>query len=454
MVLLFDLDVGSRLRGLCGGKALYGLLASVWRGAMYFLCSLSLALILLYSLTLIALLALLRRCPFQWGTLSSLFTNMFRGHPTEADLRVPQLAAHHGFACEEHVATTTDGFSLTMHRLCLPGADLTDVDNAAASPKPAILLHHGLMQSSAVWLMNSRHNSLPFVLVDAGFDVWLGNNRGNSYTHSRYFPAENPKAWDWTFAEMGEFDLNAEISYILSHTKCPKLTYIGHSQGSTQAFAGLSLTPGLGDKMNLFVALSPAVFLKCPSSILLRVLSGLPTSWFRQLSGPTSFLPMMSRWRAVFLKFCKSGWALAGLLMFYCGLGWTDKNLDTSRLGVMFAHTPDASSTKTLAHFLQIIYDNEFHAMDLGEADNVKRYGTPTPPHYNLSDIRCPVAMFYGGGDDLLDVEKLAKVVQPVYLQRDEEYIHMDYLWGLDAEKNVYRKVIELIHQHTTVTNA
>jgi hypothetical protein len=41
--------------------------------------------------------------------------------------------------------------------------------------------------------------------------------------------------WDFSFFEMGLFDLPANIDYILEATKKNDLTYIGHSQG-TSAF--------------------------------------------------------------------------------------------------------------------------------------------------------------------------------------------------------------------------
>jgi lysosomal acid lipase/cholesteryl ester hydrolase len=54
-------------------------------------------------------------------------------------------------------------------------------------------------------------------------------------------------------------DIPDSIQYILDITKAKTLSYIGFSQGSAQAFAALSIHPQLNDKVNVFIALAPAI---------------------------------------------------------------------------------------------------------------------------------------------------------------------------------------------------
>ena len=92
-----------------------------------------------------------------------------------------------------------------------------------------------------------KKKSLVFRLAAAGFDIWIGNNRGNVYSrkHRTYDPVKDKKQYfDYSFYEFGRYDLPPMIDFALKITGFDKINFIGHSQGSTQMLSALSENHG------------------------------------------------------------------------------------------------------------------------------------------------------------------------------------------------------------------
>lgn len=172
----------------------------------------------------------------------------------------------HNYPIEKHYVNTEDGYILCMFRISGPKGS-SAVQNANQRklnpnqrPKPVLFYQHGLMDSAAGICVDGL-DSMAFYFADLGFDVWMGNSRGNRYSKNhRYLESSQEEFWNFSFYELGRFDLPAQISYILTETRAPNLTYMGHSQGTTQMFSALAEeAEWYRERVNLFVMLAPVV---------------------------------------------------------------------------------------------------------------------------------------------------------------------------------------------------
>ena len=103
-------------------------------------------------------------------------------------------------------------------------------------PRPngiPILLQHGFQGDSGNFVYGGPDDGLGFVLYDMGFDVYLGNGRGNTYSrkHQTMSPEED-KFWHWSFQEMASFDFPAMVEQVVVISGAEKIWFIGYSEGA------------------------------------------------------------------------------------------------------------------------------------------------------------------------------------------------------------------------------
>lgn len=189
---------------------------------------------------------------------------------TDAFKSMEFIANENGFKVEKHQVVTEDGYILGIWRI--PGKLTNDFDT---EPKPAVLLQHGLECDMMQWVFNRPEVAPAFVMARQGYDVWMGNNRGNRFSQAHTsLSTDSAEFWDFSWEEMGTKDTPAVIDYILKTTKQKQISYIGHSEGTTQIMAGASLIPEFyKEKVNLAVLLAPPASMKNNSVVFLNLLS-------------------------------------------------------------------------------------------------------------------------------------------------------------------------------------
>ena len=175
------------------------------------------------------------------------FVRSIRKHTDEFSSEHPDWCYDHSIGIEEHTVRTLDNVGLTVFRIVnKPNATCSNAKQTRKSvKKPVVFMQHGLGSSSDIFVL-TEEQSLAFLLYQKGYDVWLGNYRGNQYSlngsqveEGDILVLEARDFWDHSFYEMALFDLPAEIDYVLKNTASKRLHYVGHSMGTMTMFLSL-----------------------------------------------------------------------------------------------------------------------------------------------------------------------------------------------------------------------
>ncbi|CEJ60502.1 Putative Triglyceride lipase-cholesterol esterase [Penicillium brasilianum] len=365
-----------------------------------------------------------------------------------------EICALFGYEAEEHIVQTGDGYLLGLHRLAYrKGEESMRVNQGAGGlSKKVVYLHHGLLMCSEVWVaLTDEQRCLPFQLVEKGYDVWLGNNRGNKYAKKcvRLSPGSN-EFWDFSIDQFAFHDIPDSIEYILGVTCQPSLSYIGFSQGTAQAFATLSIHPLLNQKVDVFVALAPAM---APSGLRNRIVDSLMKAspdFLFLLFGRRSILSSTTMWQTIlyppiYVRIIDM--ALSTLF------NWKCRNITRAQKLAAYLHLYSFTSTKSVVHWFQIIrnknfqfFDDETHAPFSVVAS--ERFYKPVK--YPTRNIKTPTVLLYGGSDSLVDINVMLQGLPRGTVAKEiPTYEHLDFLWASDVDRQVFGHVFDALETYS-----
>ncbi|XP_063395700.1 lipase 3-like [Cydia fagiglandana] len=345
-----------------------------------------------------------------------------------------------GYPAELHQVTTKDGYVLSLHRIP-HGRD------GSPGPRPVVFVMHGLMSASSHFLHLGPEYAIAYNLADAGYDVWMGNQRGNRY--SREHVSLNPndakeklEFFDYSWEDVGTIDLPAMIDYALAFTGQEKLHYIGHSQGGTVFLVLASMDPEYSNKKIASAHLMAGV----------GYMENFPFAPLRKLSDYGSILYALgTRMGIVEISFdalrrSESQTVEQDGLVDYCA-GDEEYKAFCEMIGVPYLMAdrlilpaiPEmgGSSLKQIAHFAQNIKDGSFRRWDYGPLTNLRVYRSLTPPSFDLSKVTVDVTMHYSLSDIVLheiDVLAMAAAMPNTKARKIEKdtFRHEDYIFSKD----------------------
>ncbi|TMW62935.1 hypothetical protein Poli38472_005553 [Pythium oligandrum] len=403
-----------------------------------------------------------------WSLILALFAALFAVQTLavkiddDVGLTVMQLIKKRGYEVEEHKVTTKDRYVLTMYRIP-KSYDETQSNTPAAANKPAVYVIHGLFDSSFTYVNNFRTQSLAFMLADAGYDVWLGNNRGTVWSNEHLdLSTSDPQYWDFSWEQMADYDTPAMLEYVLAQTKRPMISYIGHSEGTMIGFAHFSSNQKLAKKISYYGALGPVAHLGNMQALPLKALANLNAEKVLQAFGNGPFAPKSSVLQEVIgSRICAATGGCDNVINMIMG---PSKNVNQSRFDVYIGQTPSGTSVKNIAHFAQGIREGTFARFNYGckctmdmpitlcasaICKNKDVYGTFNPPAWQLAVMYYPRTALFTGTDDWMavpkDVQNLRQAVpaKTIISQKTVAFNHMDFTWAINANTLIYADLIK-----------
>ncbi|XP_067629584.1 lipase 3-like [Eurosta solidaginis] len=377
---------------------------------------------------------------------SSLYIHLpLKPRKTSAD-----RICEHGYPAESHYITTSDGYILNIFRIPYSPR----LSNRYIS-KPVVFIQHGLMASSDGFLLNGPDNALAYNFADAGFDVWLGNARGNIYSrnHSTIW-IKHPKFWKFSWHEIGTIDIPETIDYVLHRTGEKAIHYVGHSQGSTAYFVMLSIRPEYNAKIKTGHALAPAVFMgNATQDIIVNLvpLLGNPDGVGTKLLCDQQFTPYNSYICRILDTACGSPTKYPKYcrILYLLWSGGAQGNVNSTLLPQVAETHPAGISTNQAIHFIQSKVSNMFRQYDFGTKKNQKLYNQTEPPAYPLEKVTANTYLYYGlndGAANASDVKRLAHNLPNLRLLHEvpiSTWSHIDFVLAWQVKQEINDPVIQ-----------
>ncbi|XP_018049963.1 PREDICTED: lipase 3-like [Atta colombica] len=375
----------------------------------------------------------------------------------DASLTILDLVEKYGYNGEVHEVITSDGYILNLHRI----TGRTNFNNSQVQ-KPVAFVMHGLLCSSACFIISGPEKGLAFVLAEAGYDVWLGNARGNVYSRKHKLSIIRKELyWDFSWHEIGVYDLPAMIDYIVKITGREKIFYLGHSQGTTSFFVMSTELPEYQHKIQAMFALAPVAYCSRLRNPIFQFLARFsdPLDELLKLIGIYEFTPtneIMKQFQKIVCEEDAITQPLCTNLIFLIS-GFDKDQFNTTLLPLIMEHAPAGAATKQIMHYLQLIKSRsiitmgKFRQYDYSLITNLMKYGTFYPPKYDLGKIKVPVSLHYSANDWLAhvdDVDQLEKELgNPLgkFLVPYKKFNHLDFMWAKDVKELLYNKILNLM---------
>ncbi|XP_050350990.1 lipase 3-like [Nymphalis io] len=355
-----------------------------------------------------------------------------------------EIANELGYSVREYDVVTQDGYILKLFHI--PG-----------DRSRPVLLMHGLVDSADTFILR-RDTSLCIALANAGYDVWIGNNRGNKYSrrHQYLDPDSDKEFWDYSFHELGYYDLPAIIDFVLDNTGAKSLSAIGHSQGNSIFLVLGATRPEYNEKIKVLVSLSPICFLNNMKKSASRLLKLFPVIvQFFTITGQVEILGENTVFARIFRYICgtKNSYGFCAHGIFFRLAGNDPEELEADFYPTVVAYYPTGTSKKNVVHLSQVSIRRTFAEFDYG-LRNFDIYNSTVSPEYDLSKVKMKVALLAGRNDYISTIKdvlllrsKLPNVIEYTVVKH-KKFNHIDGVWGRNMNVYLFPSIFDILSKH------
>ena len=343
-----------------------------------------------------------------------------------------------GYKLEENPVITDDGYILSLWHL-----------NPKFPNGKTVFFQHGF--TCTAWIFfHLGENSLPFYLLKEGYDIWLANNRGSYFSpgHISKDPKDPKSGYNnYSMDDFVASDMPAMVKYIKERTGAKKMTFIGHSQGTTLFLMAMMHDPIFTEEsFDNFISLGTVPNLAhskfLPIDILDMIYDLLRRATFLQALNLPELL------RELLATLAKEHPKVFGKIFDTLASIYPSGRMDYINIYNLLYYFPGGISKINLFHWSQI------HQMKKLVYYNPNFYEEKTAKEYNLENlkkwkIKSLVTRSdddtFGSYQDVTDFYDAVEDKSVIKLLELTSYGHLDVLFAESAINDIFKPIIEFI---------
>ncbi len=338
-------------------------------------------------------------------------------------------------AAERHEVTAGDGVPMRLTRY-------------QGGTKGPVLLVHGAGVWSGMFKLPTISENFVQYLVRHGYDTWLLDWRASTQLPLRQFSLD----------EAAEHDMPAAVRKVREVTKADSVQAVVHCAGSVTFF--MSLAAGYLPDVRGVVASQVALHHRVPRSTLLKSRMRLPdlldvaVNYMSPDEGTQNPRLQAAFGKMVDLMYRECGSTVCHRLSFLYGRLYRHARLNTQtheRLHEQFGRC----NMQTFRHLAQMARAGRAVRYDYGKEENLRRYGTVSPPDYlDPKHLKLPITFVVGDHNQTylptsseLTYEWLREAHGAALYERKvlPGYGHLDTFMGSTASRDTYPVILQAL---------